>query len=101
MELCSQQIDSPLGTLLLLSDGAALHLLEFADCEPRITGHLRRRYPGLALRSGSAGAGIAKSLSAYFAGDIRAIDTVPVGPRGRHSSAPYGPRSARFRLAFP
>lgn len=78
MNLLLDRIASPIGTILLVSDGAALRALEFADHEDRLHRLLRRRYGACTLTPGPAPDGTAAKLAAYFDGDLGALDGIPV-----------------------
>lgn len=85
MTLDHAVMDSPLGPIALLAQGDALIGLEFVDKPDRV-GALRR---GLAHRLGSFGerptrdpAGAVTRLTAYFAGDLRALDAQPMSLHG-------------------
>jgi methylated-DNA-[protein]-cysteine S-methyltransferase len=45
MKLLIDRISSPMGTMLLISDGSSLCALDFADCEVRMLKLLQKRYP--------------------------------------------------------
>jgi methylated-DNA-[protein]-cysteine S-methyltransferase len=78
-------MDTPLGGFLVAADDeGVLCAADFADCEARLRGLLDRRL-GRAryqLASGRVPKPIEASLGAYFAGDVAAIDTVPVNADG-------------------
>lgn len=44
MELLIDRIPSPLGQIILISDGSSLCALDFADYETRLMGFLHKRY---------------------------------------------------------
>lgn len=81
MKLWLDRLASPIGTILLVSDGAALRGLDFSDCEVRLR-LLLRRYCGdfvlAAGRTGEAG----RHLADYFAGDLAATERIPVRMEG-------------------
>ena len=80
----SARIDTPIGTILIVvgRDGF-LRALDWADYEPRMRRLLRLHYGdrpdfGPARRAGV----ISRAIDRYFAGDLTAIDTVPVRTAG-------------------
>jgi len=81
MRLFREHVFSPIGTILLVSDGKALHALDFADFESRALRLLRRYHGPCELVPGRI-AGVAERIAAYFAGELRALDAVPVQTGG-------------------
>jgi methylated-DNA-[protein]-cysteine S-methyltransferase len=78
-------MDTPLGKFLLVGDDQdVLHAADFADCEIRLRKLLDRRLgrSGYQLASGQVPATITAALEAYFAGDLAAIDRIPVKAGG-------------------
>ena len=82
VELFADTVDSPIGSLSLVTDARAVCALEFADVEERLTAHLARRFGRFALRRRRDPLGAREKLEAYFAGDLRAIDAIAVNPGG-------------------
>jgi len=82
MDLLMDRVESPLGTLLVVLDGARLCALEFADCEPRLLHLLWTRYGAPLLAPAVDPRGVSSRLRAYFAGDLAALDDVAVDPGG-------------------
>ena len=82
MRLTIERIQTPIGTILLVSDGAALRVLHFDDDEATLHGLLRRQYPRDEIGEGRVPAAITAALASYFDGDLRAIDAVPVATNG-------------------
>ena len=80
MNLLLDRIASPLGTILLVSDGTALRALDFEDYEDRMHRLLHRHYGGYTLTSGYCS--VRDQLESYFAGDIAALDTIAVQTAG-------------------
>jgi methylated-DNA-[protein]-cysteine S-methyltransferase len=77
------RIETPIGTLLLASDSAQrLILLDWEDL-PQRWQRLLDRYHGrpTACRTGPVPAALRAPIEAYFAGDLRAIESLPVAPR--------------------
>jgi O-6-methylguanine DNA methyltransferase len=74
---------SPLGEMLLAWDeGQQLRALDFADCEARLHGLLRRQYRTYELCSASPPTAITDPLDAYFAGVIGGLDEIAVATGG-------------------
>lgn len=85
IDLWLERFDSPLGEILLVSDGQALRALDFVDHEARMRELLRRYWGGVRLVpvSGASGPGSFRpALERYLAGDLDAIDSVPVRTGG-------------------
>ena len=77
------RLSSPLGDLLAITapDGT-LHALDFADYADRLHTLFTRHHPGAALTAGDPPAAFTAAVAAYFAGDVRALDDVPVARIG-------------------
>jgi methylated-DNA-[protein]-cysteine S-methyltransferase len=82
MELLIDQVGSPIGTILLVSDGQAIRALDFEDYEQRMHRLLRLHYESYALTSARNPAGLSDRIAAYFEGDIAALDTIAVRTGG-------------------
>lgn len=81
-EFIVERLSSPLGELLLVSDGEQLRALDFADCRARMDALLNRHYGAVILREGHDGSGARAALEAYFAGQLTALDALPVDTNG-------------------
>lgn len=82
MQLLLDRVASPIGTILLVSDGEALRALYFEDHEPRMHQQLRRLYGSYALTPAEGPAAPREALHAYFEGDLAALDRVLVRTGG-------------------
>ncbi|WP_437955673.1 methylated-DNA--[protein]-cysteine S-methyltransferase [Sorangium sp. So ce119] len=82
MELSLDEVESPMGILLLAAGGGALHGLDFADCAPRFRRSLEARYGAVALRAAADPCGFSSRLKAYLGGDHGALAGIPVEPGG-------------------
>ena len=82
MRLTIERFGSPLGTILLVSDGDALRALSFDEEDDRIRQVMRRSYPSCEMDEGRVPVIITAALSSYFDGDLTAIDSVPVTTTG-------------------
>ncbi len=82
MNLTLTRHATPVGDLLVVTDGDTLRALDFADYEARMRTLLQRHYGAVTLTDGPLPDKIAAALDAYFAGDHAALDTVPVATGG-------------------
>ncbi|MDA1312887.1 MAG: methylated-DNA--[protein]-cysteine S-methyltransferase [Acidobacteria bacterium] len=85
LSLTIDRLPSPIGMLLLICDEeGVLRGLHFDGDEARMRQQLSRQYGegGYSLTSGSAPTAITKALEAYLAGDITAVDDIPVRADG-------------------
>lgn len=80
------RVATPIGVLVLLQDAdGALRVLDWTDHEERMHRLLRRHYGagGFAIEDGTAGGSPAvRALERYFAGELDALDAVPVASGG-------------------
>lgn len=85
LTLAIETVETPLGPLLLVTDNErTLRAAEFADCEARMRRLLDRQlgHAAYELRPGPVPDAIKAALAAYFAGDLVAIEQVPVKTGG-------------------
>lgn len=83
MRLQTDSIDTPVGTVVIVTDDHALWALDYADCRPRMLELLRRRGAGEpALRTARDPLGVSARVTAYFGGDLQALEDVPAEPGG-------------------
>lgn len=77
------RLESPLGPLLAITaaDGT-IHALDFGDFDARLHRLFARHHPGAALQDGPAPPALAAAIAAYFAGDLAALDSLPVAGIG-------------------
>ncbi|WP_310497809.1 methylated-DNA--[protein]-cysteine S-methyltransferase [Sandarakinorhabdus sp.] len=74
---------SPLGPLLIVTDGAGvLRALDFADYADRLHLLLARHYGPVTPQPGDTPPAIAAALDAYFAGDADALHALPIATNG-------------------
>jgi AraC family transcriptional regulator of adaptative response/methylated-DNA-[protein]-cysteine methyltransferase len=74
---------APAFDLIIISDGeGVLRALDFNDFEERMYRLLARHYGHYNLVEGAAPASITRALDAYFAGDLTALDALPVATGG-------------------
>jgi methylated-DNA-[protein]-cysteine S-methyltransferase len=72
------QIDSPIGVILIVCDGSALCALDFGEFDARMGALLRRRHGAIKLTSRKDPLGLSTRVVAYLKGDLRALDKVKV-----------------------
>ena len=82
MSLLLDRIASPVGTLAVVSDGAALCALVFEDHEAWLSRHLAQHYRDRAVTPARDPGGFSSKLAAYFDGALDAIDDIPVHLEG-------------------
>jgi O-6-methylguanine DNA methyltransferase len=83
MQLTIDRLPSPIGTMLLVCDGdGVLRALDFDDCEDRLHRLLRLQYGRYAVQRRTLPNAITRPIAAYFAGDIAAIEAIPVATGG-------------------
>jgi methylated-DNA-[protein]-cysteine S-methyltransferase len=81
--LTLDRIESPVGAMLIVTDDdGAVRALDFADHESRMMRLLARHAPGAAPIPGMAPEAVRRALAAYFDGDVRALDALPVKTAG-------------------
>lgn len=76
------RVASPIGEILLVVDGADLVALDYAEGEGRMLKLLARRYGPVAFEPAVDPHGYSASLRAYLAGDMGALDAIPVSTGG-------------------
>ena len=86
-QLYIDRIESPIGTILLIHDAdGRVRALDFHDFETRMRRLLRRHYgddgDDFVVAELEAPAGARDGLRRYFAGDLTAIDAIPVATAG-------------------
>ena len=78
MELWIDKIPSALGTILLVTDGARLCALDYADYEKRMMELLQSRYGSFLLKKIHDPCGFSRRMRAYLHGEYLALDKIPV-----------------------
>src|SRR5690348_9600155 len=76
------QFDSPVGRIVVAVGDPGVLALEFADDDAPVRARLARAIPGATFGSGARAEAVIATLRAYFAGDVRAIDELPVQAHG-------------------
>jgi len=82
MDLFVDQLDSPIGKIALISDGEALRVLDFVDCEERMQRLLTLHYGARAAVESRESLGVKRIVEAYFEGDLTSVDGIAVRTEG-------------------
>jgi methylated-DNA-[protein]-cysteine S-methyltransferase len=82
MKLQIDQIKSPLGTIMVVTDDVSLCALDFAGYEARMMGLLQQRYSSVELVDSIDPQGFSSKVRAYLAGDYGSLDDIPVNAGG-------------------
>lgn len=82
MRLQLDRRPSPIGTMLVVTDGEVLRVLDFHDYDSRMYALLKRHYGEVDVEEGAAPAAIADALTAYFDGEVHAIDRIETATGG-------------------
>jgi methylated-DNA-[protein]-cysteine S-methyltransferase len=79
-----ERIETPTGPMRVVSDDEGrLRAVDWEDCTPRLQELLRRYYgSSIQLREAKKRSAAARSLLAYFAGDLDAITALPTAAGG-------------------
>jgi methylated-DNA-[protein]-cysteine S-methyltransferase len=81
-DLYADHLDTPIGTILIISDGARLIALDYRGYDHRMNAFLAARFGAYRMRAAGDPGGATTALRAYFAGDIGAIDGLAVDGGG-------------------
>jgi methylated-DNA-[protein]-cysteine S-methyltransferase len=85
LRLWMDRMETPIGVMLIVTDGdGAVRAIDWADYEVRMRVLLRRHYGdgGFVLEGGRAPDAVLDALGRYFAGEVGAIDAMPVATAG-------------------
>lgn len=82
MKLVFDEIDSPVGKLLLVAGENGVCALEFDSDLERTKARLRPRFGAVELRPQADPRGYSKKVRAYLAGDLHALDAIAVDTGG-------------------
>lgn len=83
MKMSLSQLDSPLGTMLLVTDAQqVVRALDFADHKARLHRGLRERYGEVELIEAAAPAEIADAMTRYFDGELEALNALRTAAAG-------------------
>lgn len=81
--LTLDRVTTPVGEVLLVTGPeGAVRALDFAGYEDRMHRLLGRHSPRAVLSEGRAAEGVRRAVEAYFGGDVRALDALPVQTGG-------------------
>jgi O-6-methylguanine DNA methyltransferase len=76
------RMQSPLGQISMVVTDDHLIALEFSDREGWLEGYCAKRYSHYRLMEARDPLGVESALDAYLAGDLTALDALPVDPGG-------------------
>jgi O-6-methylguanine DNA methyltransferase len=79
--LTEHRLPTPIGEIVAVAAPDGLCALQFTDRPDLLRRHLPRWYPGTAVRSGELPE-VAAALDAWFAGDLTALDRLPLALHG-------------------
>ncbi len=82
MTLLIDGFDSPIGPVHVVSDGRSLCALDFGDPAERLLPLVVARFGDVPIRDVDDPLGLASRTRAWFAGDLRALDGVPLDGGG-------------------
>lgn len=82
MKLLIDRVESPIGEILVISDGQHLRALDFSDHEARMHRLLRLHYGTYTLQAARNPAGLSALIDQYMNGDLQAISAMPVQTGG-------------------
>jgi methylated-DNA-[protein]-cysteine S-methyltransferase len=80
--LLMDRVASPIGDLLIVSDGMNLCAVEFEGGKQRLEPGLRKRFGEVTLCETNDPQGFSSQIRAYFAGQLDAISGIPVDTGG-------------------
>ncbi len=80
--LALDEVTTPIGAVTFAHDGTRLHALAFTDGWSQLGRVLARRRPEVELRAGDSAPRIREALSAYFGGELTAIDRIEIATGG-------------------
>lgn len=76
--LLTDHVETPIGPMLLMVEDDILIGLEFDDQPERYMKDLKRRYPDLVMQEKLNPCGFSDHVRAYYAGELAAVDDLPV-----------------------
>jgi len=82
MELFQWELESPVGIVHVVSDGTHLRAVDFEGYEDRMERLLTRHYGRYTIHSAPQPCEAISRLTDYFAGDLQAIDNIPIATNG-------------------
>jgi methylated-DNA-[protein]-cysteine S-methyltransferase len=81
-ELSVSTIPSPIGNILMVTDGERVCSLDFEDCEERMMKLLKRRYSQMRFKRVNDPHGFSSRVKNYFAGNFESLQAIPVTTGG-------------------
>jgi methylated-DNA-[protein]-cysteine S-methyltransferase len=82
VELLTDEIPGPLGTIVIAARDGRLASVDYGECRDRMMALLAARYGAVDLHAVPDPFGLSGSIRAYLAGDLAAIDGIPVETGG-------------------
>jgi methylated-DNA-[protein]-cysteine S-methyltransferase len=82
MDLFLDRFESPIGVIVLISDGEALRVLDFVGCEERMQRLLKRHYGERPVLQSRESLAIKRRVEAYFAGELTILEAIAVRTAG-------------------
>lgn len=82
MVLHRDRIATPIGQVTIVTDGRNLCAVEFERDPERLGAYLRKRFGETAIEDVADPQGFSSRLRTYFAGDLHALDGIPVETGG-------------------
>ena len=82
MKLLFDEIDSPIGTMMLVCDDACVRALEFGHDPHKMRARLEPHLGPIELERRANPGGYSDAVRSYFAGDLHALDAIPADLAG-------------------
>jgi methylated-DNA-[protein]-cysteine S-methyltransferase len=82
IELYQHELETPVGVVYVVTDGETVRAVDFEGFEERKGRLLSRHYGGYTLHTGGNAGDAVSRLEAYFAGDLHALEGMPVATNG-------------------
>jgi len=82
MELHIDTLHTPIGEMLVVVENNDICSLDFVECETRMMELLGKRYKSFSLKRRSDPCGVTTAIRAYFAGNLKALGSIPVATGG-------------------
>ena len=82
MKLFIDRLESPMGTIVLITNGDRLCALDFADCQQRTLNLLHKRYQSFELVDQIDPFGFSQQVRAYLAGNYASLHDLAIDPGG-------------------
>lgn len=82
MSLTWDELDTAIGRVVVVTNARHVVAVDFADCDDRLRKILARGYGNSEQRRVADPLGVTSHLRAYFAGDLAALEDIPVDPHG-------------------